>query len=178
MSAKKRLKLRVGDIFSVPIDDRRVGYGQIAASWGEGHYYFAVFEGVYSVDEQPEFDAVVSAPLLLLALSLDALLFHEHWRLVGHRDVDQAAIPFPAYKEGVSPPGTFDVVDYTGTRRRRATDLEVERLPFRKVVAPIRVEKAFRALNGTEAWDEAYDALRPVDAELIAAALLPADEAN
>ncbi len=78
----------------------------------------------------------------------------------------------------MSPPGTFHVVDYTGMRRRRATDVEVERLPFRTVVAPIRVEKALRALNGTEAWDEAYDELRPVDDELTAAALLPAEEAH
>lgn len=38
----------------------------------------------------------------------------------------------------------FDVVDYTGRRRRRATKDEVERLPYRAVVAPIRFEKAFR----------------------------------
>lgn len=173
MSANKRPELRVGDIFSIPIEKKeRVGYGQIAASWGEGHYYFAVFDRTYPVDEEPEIDQIVSTPVVLLALSLDALLFHKHWRVVGHRDVDEAAIPFPAYKEGVSPPGTFDVVDYTGTRRRVATDDEVDRLPFRKVVAPIRVEKALRALHGAEAWDESYDALRPVDEDLTAAAVL------
>lgn len=174
MNPKRRPKLRAGDVFRVPIDDDRLGFGQIAASWGEsgGHYYFAIFDGVYLRDETPELDAIVSAPLLLLALSMDALLFHEHWQLVGHRDFDETAIPWPAYKEGVSPPGTFDVVDHTGQRRRRATDDEAERLPFRKVVAPIRVEKALRALHGEEPWVEAYDELRPAADGETSAALL------
>ena len=170
----KKLKLRVGDLFSIPIGDERVGYGQIVARWSEssGHFYFAVFDGVYPADEVPDPASIVSSPLLLLALSLDALLFHGHWRVVGHRDVDESAIPWAAYIEGVSPPGTFDVVDHSGTRRRRAAQDEIERLPFRSVVAPIRVEKALRALHGEEPWDDAYDALRPVPQAMTSAALL------
>lgn len=143
------MKLRVGDVFSVPLEGERVGYGQIVASWGDSgaHFYFAIFEGVYSAEDVPDLEAVVAASVVLLALSMDALLFHGHWRLVGHCEVDESAIPWPAYKEGVSPPGTFDVVDFRGRRRRRATDEETERLPFRSVVAPIRVEKALRALQ-------------------------------
>ncbi len=172
----KRLKLRVGDVFSIPVDDDRVGYGQIVASCGGsgGQFYFAVFEGAYPRDEAPDLDAVLGEPLVLLALSMDALLLHGHWRVIGHAEVDEDRIPWPAYKEGVSSPGSFDVVDASGQRRRSASEEEAARLPFRTVVAPIRVEKAFRALNGAEPWDEAYDALRPVDDELTSDALLSA----
>jgi hypothetical protein len=45
-------------------------------------------------------------------------------------------------------------------------------LSFRKVVAPIRVEKALRALRGDEPWGDAYDALRPVADDERSAALL------
>jgi hypothetical protein len=174
VSAKKRLRLNVGDVFCIPVDEERVGYGQIVAQWSEsgGHFYFAIFDSLYPVDEVPDLESIASSSLVLLALSMDALLFHEHWRVVGHREVDEASIPWPAYKEGVSPPGTFDVVDHTGTRRRRAAEDEIECLPFRKVVAPIRVEKALRALHGKEVWDEAYDALRPVPEGQTSAALL------
>lgn len=172
--SRRRLKLRVGDVFSVPVDDNRVGYGQIAATWGEsgGQFYFAVFDGVHPRDEKPDLDGVLAEPLILLALSMDALLVHDHWQVVGHGQVDDDRIPWPAYKEGVLPPGTFEVVDYAGRRRRLASEDEVESLPFRTVVAPIRVEKALRGLVGTEPWDEAYEALRPVDDELTSAALL------
>lgn len=103
---------------------------------------------------------------------MDALLVHGHWRVVGHRDVDEGAIPWPAYKVGVSPPGAYEVIDYTGNRRRAASDEEVERLQFREVVAPIRVEKALRALHGQDPWVDDYEALRPVGDGETSAALL------
>jgi hypothetical protein len=119
------MELKVGDLFSFPIDDERVGFGQIMAPWGEsgGHFYFGIFDGIYPLRDSPDLDAVVANPLALLALSLDALLVHGHWEIVGHRQLDEGRVPWPAYKEGVSPPGTFDVVDYTGQRRRRAAAL-------------------------------------------------------
>lgn len=174
---RRRLKLQVGDVFSVPIDDSRVGYGQIVETWGQsgGQFYFAVFDGVYPRDQEPDIEAVLSSPVLLLALSMDALLVHGHWQVCGNARVNRDRIPWPAYKEGVSPPGTFDVVDASGERRRRATEDEAMRLPFRTVVAPIRVEKAFRALSGTEDWDDVYESLQPVDDALSASALLPTE---
>lgn len=96
---------------------------------------------------------------------------HGHWQVVGHCKVRTEEVPWPAYKEGVSPPGTYDVVDHTGRRRRRATLQEAERLPFRTVVAPILLEKALRALHGAEPWDEIYDGMRLVESDRTAAAL-------
>jgi hypothetical protein len=121
--SRKPSSLKVGDVFTVPIDDKRVGCGQIVVPWGRsgGQFYFAFFDGLYPRREPPALDAVVAQPLILLGLSLDALLVHGHWQVIGNREVDPGAIPWPAYKEGISPPGTFEVVDYTGQRRRRAT---------------------------------------------------------
>lgn len=167
----RRKRLQVGEVFTIPLDDERVGYGQIVSAQGQGHYYFAVFEGAYPREQTPDLDAVLEGGLALLALSLDALLYHDHWQIVAERPVN-SAMPWPAYKEGVSPPGTFEVVDHTGERRRKATQAEAEMLPFRAVVAPIRVEKALRALHGLEDWDDAYDELRPIPASRTVDALL------
>ena len=169
----RRKRLRVGDVFTIPIDDERVGYGQVVHDFGQGHYYFVVFKEAFARDEEPELDAVLAGRLALLALSLDALLYHDHWQVVGHRGVNPERLPLPAYKEGVSP-GKYEVVDYTGERRRDAAAAEVDELPFRAVVAPIRVEKALRALHGLEDWNEAYDELRPVPEDRTSSALLSA----
>jgi hypothetical protein len=173
--SRKQVDLQVGDVFTLPIDDERVGYGQIMAPWGGsgGQFYFGIFDRVYPRHDSLDLDAVVVEPLVLLALSLDALLLRGHWGVVGRRQVDSGDVPWPAYKEAVSPPGTFDVVDYTGQRRRRATEGEAERLPFRTVVAPIRVEKALRALNELEPWDDVYAELRPPPDDETSAVLLP-----
>jgi hypothetical protein len=168
-----RARLKVGDVFTIPVDVDHVGVGQIAASWGgsRGHFYFSVFDAEYETSHGTDYDEVTSAPLALLALSVDALLHHGHWRVVGHAEVDVDAFPWPAYKEGVSPPGTFDVVDFSGKRRRRATPSEADRLPFRTIVAPIRIERALRALHGREPWLDEYDSLLPPASDATSRAL-------
>jgi len=52
-------------------------------------------------------------------------------------------------------------VDYSGTRRRRATKAEATSLPYRRIVAPVRLERALKASLGLEQWLEAYEELRP-----------------
>ena len=155
-------RIRVGDVFSLPIDESRVGYGQVVSRWGDsgGHYYFLIFGGAHEVSESPDIDQIVREPPALLALSLDALLVHDHWKVVDHREVVDAAIPWPTYKEGAAPAGAFDVVDHAGQIRRRATTKEIADLPFRKVVAPIRLEKALKSLHGIGPWLDDYGELR------------------
>jgi hypothetical protein len=153
----------VGDIFTVPVDPTRVGYGQIVHAWGRssGHFYFALFDAVFARADTVNLDDALKNPLALLALSMDALLWHGIWQVVGKRDVNLHRLPFPAYKEGRYPPGTYVVVDHTGHRSRPATAEEVERLPFRQAVAPIRLQHAFQALHHIGDWRDDYDRLRP-----------------
>lgn len=67
----------------------------------------------------------------------------------------------PAYKIVVGAPDNHFVEDYTGTRRRPATPSEANRLPFRTVVAPVRLELALQASLGEGPWHEEFDLLRP-----------------
>jgi len=108
---------------------------------------------------------VVAGDIALLALSMDALLHHGHWEVVGHREVDPALLPWPAFKEAVSP-GEFHVVDHTGERRRPATAQESNEFPFRSVAAPIILERALQAIHGLADWDPQDDKLRPPAASL------------
>lgn len=68
MARTKRPKLEVGDVFSIPLDDDRVGYGQIVARYGRSgtHFYFAVFDADDEADSEPDVDVIVSRPLVLL----------------------------------------------------------------------------------------------------------------
>lgn len=153
-------RLKVGDIFIVPTGDERAGVGQVVASYGKDAYYFAVFDRVVPSADAPDQAAdAVHAPVLLLALSMDAKLHAGHWTVVGHDSV-APSIPLPAYKEAVGSPGRFEVVDYSGTKRRPATQIEASALPNRKVVAPVRLEKALRAHLGLEPWLDDFDELR------------------
>nr|WP_255355568.1 Imm26 family immunity protein [Agromyces sp. Soil535] len=156
-----RQRPKLGDVFVVPLDDGKFGVGQVVGTYGKESYFFAIFDVVIPL-EHANRQAVeaVDRPVLFLALSMDAKLYAGHWRVVGQEPVPPE-VPLPAYKEAVGSPPNFEVVDYSGTRRRPATAAEAHTLPNRKVVAPVRVEKALRAHLGLEPWLDAFNELRP-----------------
>jgi hypothetical protein len=144
----------------VPTGDDRAGVGQVVATYGKDAYFFAIFDRVLPLSEASgQAVNALSAPLLFLALSLDAKIHAGHWTVVGRAPV-APSIPLPAYKEAVGSAGNVEVVDYSGTQRRPATRIEASALPNRKIVAPVRLEKALRASLGLEPWLEAFDELR------------------
>lgn len=157
-----RRQVRVGDVFTMPLDDARVGYGQIVAKYGKDAYFFAIFEDVHPRGSEPDIAEVLGGRILFLALSLDAKLAADHWQVVEQRPVRED-VPLPAYKEVAGTPDQVDVVDYTGQRRRRSNPGESRLLRYRKVVAPVRLEKALRARHGLEPWRDEYAELKPIE---------------
>lgn len=105
---------RVGDVFIVPTGDDRAGVGQVVATYGKDAYFFAIFDRVLPFSEASD-QAVgaLSAPVLFLALSMDAKLRAGHWIVVGRAPV-APSVPLPAYKEAVGSAGNVEVVDYAG----------------------------------------------------------------
>ena len=153
-------QIETGDVFSVPIENARFGIGQIVARYGKVAYYFAIFDAVAADPASVDLAQVTQQRLLFLALSLDTKLAAGHWHVLGNQPIREG-LPLPAFKEMVGGPDRIDVVDYSGKRRRRAEPAEVEFLPNRKTVAPVRLEKALRAKHGLEPWTEAYSDLAP-----------------
>ncbi|MGW8565842.1 hypothetical protein [Isoptericola sp. NPDC055881] len=143
------------------MDDERSGVGQVVGRYGDDALYLAIFERLLAVgDAVSGALGVLSDGPVFLALSTDAKIHVGHWSVVSNAAVGDS-IPFPVYKEMVGVPGNYEVVDYTGMRRRSATPAEIEILPNRKIVAPIRLQKALRAIHGLEPWNEVFEELRP-----------------
>jgi hypothetical protein len=147
-------------VFSVPLDDRRFGLGQVVGTFGKDAYFLALFEPAFTRGEQLDLEQVVQGAVAFLALSFDAKIAAGDWVVIGNQPVS-ADTPLPAYKEMVGGPDRVDVVDFSGERRRRAQGEEAEWLPNRKIVAPVRLEKALKAKHGLEPWKAAYAALEP-----------------
>lgn len=153
-------RLRVGDVFVIPLDVDHNGFGQVVARYLAGSVYIAIFETISSGEVFPPLADIVSAHVAFLALSHDAKIRVGDWSIIGNAPVSKK-IPFPAYKEMVGGPERVDVVDYTGKKRRRATRAETERLPNRTLVAPMLLEKALLAAQGLSPWVEEFATLRP-----------------
>lgn len=156
----RRARLHGGDVFSVPLGDGRCGVGQVVGRYGKDAYFFAMFDVASRCTDPLDIDAAMRSRVLFLALSFDAKLAVGHWTVVDNRPVSCGNL-LPAYKEAVGTAHEIDVVDYSGERRRKATSAEAEILPNRKIVAPVRLEKALKAKFGLEPWDEIYSDLAP-----------------
>lgn len=164
--AKKNKKLSVGDVFTIPIDDDRVGVGQLVDAYedSDGHFYMAIFDELHPAGDAPDASEVTDGKLAFLALASDGLLHDGSWEVVGRCEVDRDALPWPAYKEETDE--GFDVVDHSGGRRRTATDKEAERLPFRTIVTTKVLEDALKARHGIGEVHEDDAELHPPSREL------------
>lgn len=153
-----RVKARVGDIFQIPIDDTRVGYGQVVMQPDKSSLFICIYSIRTRPGEQPDLDAVVQSEILLAGNTFDARIWHGYWPVVGNIEPNMATIALPNYKEGL--PGRANVENLDRTRRRPATKEEEQILPFRSYVAPIRFEKALKALAGIGEWRPEHEDLK------------------
>lgn len=159
-----KARLELGDVFAVPLDATRAGIGQVVATYGQGAFYFAIFDLlVHPHEAEDAVDQALAADLLFLAPSLDARLPVPYLTVIGSRPVREG-LPLPAHRE-VDAENMVHVVDFSGRRRRPATDAEARRLQNRRFVAPLRLARALRATAGMEPWNDTYTALIP-DEEL------------
>lgn len=147
----------VGDVFRLRIDPQRVGYGQVIGVYQRSAYYFAIYEAPHDETTGVDVADIVGGEIALFALSLDALLHHGRWEIVGHAPLPP--ITWPVYKEATGD-GSFVAVDHTGRVLRELDEVDASELRFRSVVAPIRVQNAFAALHGAGSWNSKYDELR------------------
>lgn len=152
--------LAVGDVFLIPLDDERSGAGQVVGRYGDDAYYFALYYRTYPNTQRPEASAVLNDEIAILGLSMDARFSDGTWTVIGNQPVSDD-VPLPAYRESVGAPDRVDIVDYSGKVRRRSSPSEANSLRTRKVVAPIRLERALRARAGLEPWLDAYAELEP-----------------
>lgn len=150
----------VGDVFQVPLNDSRVAYGQVAATYGKsgGHFYLIGFRAAFGVGEHVDVETIVKDRIALLALSMDPLLRIGHWPTVGNRPVNEQRVPWPTYKVAVAP-DQYVVEDYSGRQQRMATDENIAALRSPTVIAPIRFQNALKALHGFGEWLPEYDDL-------------------
>ena len=146
----KRLKLKVGDVFEIPINDNLVGYGQIVRAGKV--LYVVIFEEAYPRAERVDVQKVVAGKIFLVGHTLDGRLYHGMWKIIGNVPVNTTRIPFPCYKVGLGSEGIV-VVDFDGIVIRKANESEENLLTFETTHAPIGFEHALQAKHGVRPWD-------------------------
>ncbi|WP_323519620.1 Imm26 family immunity protein [Mucilaginibacter sp. 10I4] len=149
---KKRLKIKEGDIFTIPIDEQTQGYGQIVKIPNKHSFIMAVFEGRWDKNETVSLEEIIKKQTLFLGFTTDALLFHGRWVIVGNIISNLSSFTMPFFKLGL-PSEPQKLVNYNLDEIRLATPEESKLLAFHSSSSPIGYQKALQAHYGLIEYD-------------------------
>jgi hypothetical protein len=156
----RKVKIGVGDVFQIPIDSTRMGYGQVVLR-PEKNVKSVLFICVYAAttgpDEAPNISQIVRSGILLAGNTFDAKLHNGDWPIVGNLSENLPSIALPNFKSGMGDEAVVETLDRR--RRRRATPEEERFLPFRSFTSPIGFELALKAIGGRGEWRDEFNSL-------------------
>jgi hypothetical protein len=116
--AKPRAKR--GDVFSIPIDDRRVGYGQVVLkNHSSFPIYIVVFGTAYDRNQEVSLNEIVADGIALVGASMDARIYHGMWKIIGNIEPDRSRIPRPNFKVYIGGSDFVENSTETGCVRQR-----------------------------------------------------------
>lgn len=147
-------RLRVGDLFTIPINAERVAVGQLVdkvmTAW-----YVVVFEATQQSGAPINTDEVLRSRIRLQAITSHSRIHHGYWKVVGHVGVDATRIKWPEFK--TMTPDTYMVIDIRGEAIREASWLDRLRLKNWTSFSPMIIEDAAKSLFGAGEWDSRWD---------------------
>ena len=150
--------IRQGDVFTIPVDECSFGLGHaLLVNTNCYNLYVAIYRTLHMDKALPDASYVVSDEVALIGGTMDALLHHKRWRVIGNVPVDTMRYPWPSFLVRVG--GIHIVESFDGVRLREATDADLKKLDNRWSRAPIAFQNAFAALHGAGEWNENYNRL-------------------
>ncbi len=151
------MKLKVGDIFTIPITNEKTGFGQIFIIPNQNNFIIVVFEKVYTGQDWPSLNEIIVDKILFFGYTMDALLYHKYWQIIGNNSSNLDKIKLPYYKIGTPP--DCKLVDYKGKVIGKISKDKFEKISYQEIIAPVRYENALKAYYKLEEWREDYSEL-------------------
>ncbi|WP_412538481.1 hypothetical protein R8Z50_21815 [Longispora sp. K20-0274] len=151
--------MRQGDLLTIPLSDTDVVVAQVLRS-RSGVLLIAVFDGTFPAHAEISFVGRNLDLIRLIAQTMDARIGTGNWVVIDNVPVS-GEVPIPIYKVQAGPGSSWYIQDIDGNILREARPAEIEVLRIPKSFSPVAVEKAIRAANGIEAWQERFDDMKP-----------------
>lgn len=156
-----KFKLSVGDIFTIPLNDKEVGFGQVITPYDKtcGGFMMAVFDFKTNDVHSVLLKDVGNSELLFLGFTFDAKIYHKDWILIGNYTNNIESIVMPYFRLG-TPPSDIYIVNYKGERLKSINEKVFVELTYQTEIAPIRYQNALKAHFDYREWkSEDYDKL-------------------
>ncbi|MBL1279820.1 MAG: hypothetical protein COA33_006095 [Fluviicola sp.] len=150
------MKLKEGDIFTIPINNQFIGLGQIIYMPNKKNYMIIVFKERYEVSSVPlDLFTVSQGDIFLMGYTVDAKFYHKHWKVIGNVEVNLGRIRLPYFKLGIIEKEML-VINYQGKEIGQATKEDLK-LNYKTVIAPVRFENALKYLYNEREWNSSFN---------------------
>jgi hypothetical protein len=152
----------VGDVFAIPIDDDRVGFGYVVGEHPGLDLHVAVFGAAHARDSTPPLEEIVKQGPAFLAHTTDTMIRYGRWWTVGNVEPAAERWPVPAYRMHHGGPHSDEQIwDYELERHRAPRDAEELERALRPIsYAPQKFQRALQALHGIGDWEDEFEELR------------------
>ena len=152
----KRVVLRAGGVFEMPVPDGRFGYGAFVI--GGKCPSIIVHKSLYSA--RPSIDELALDQIALVGWTMDALIYHRRWTVVLKDYPERPDVPYSNCKVRIG--GEIVTTDFAGkVILGPTTPSELDVLDFKTSRAPIAFQNALEALHGLSEWKPSYDEMTP-----------------
>lgn len=155
----RKLKLNLGDVFSIPLANDLFGFGQIAGAYDKksGGFLVAIFDFKSTTLNGVQLSSICNSEIIFLGFTFDAKLYHKHWSIIGNYTENISAIIKPYNRIG-TPPDEIYLIDVNNMIVSKISEDEFNDLEYKTEIAPIRYENALKAHFGLQEWkSEEYD---------------------
>jgi hypothetical protein len=153
MPRKKKIKVKIGDIFKIKLAEDTYGYGQVVSEGKTSDCLIAFDLHSY---ECPSLDEITSKDIIFFIQTVNSRLEDGLWDIIGNATVPE--ISFPKYKEETE--HGFKLINYLGeTINLNPTQNELEGAIRLKSRSPVTLENALKAKYITGKWDPYYNDL-------------------
>ena len=155
----KKIELKEGDVFSIPLGNGEIGFGQIIVFPDKSTMIICVFDIKSDNDNNIDIEIICSSPIIFLGYTTDAKLYHQDWKIVGNYNKNIEEVVLPYNKIGVPPDNIF-IANYKGQNLKEINEDIFNKLSYETNIAPIRYENALKAYYKLQEWnDDLYDKL-------------------
>lgn len=150
---KKKVNYKIGDIFRIPLDENKYGYGQVVLMV-TGYHYGIIYD---FVTEIPLDDFSTNKPIALFMSTSFLALEEGDWEIIGNKKVPE--IKFPTYKQETLDDGfriidnECNVIDENPTEDQIENAIELATYSSSAVVDAINQKYIYGS------WDSVYDDL-------------------
>ncbi|RIW32499.1 hypothetical protein D3H55_13000 [Bacillus salacetis] len=153
MAKRKKVKVKIGDIFSIRIDENRFSYGQVLAI-GTICDFLIIFDLVS--DKHPPVEEIPKEKIIFLVPTVVSRIEDGLWEVLGNEPTPE--IHFPHYKEEAEE--GYQLIDYLGNIINSEKEIiELDKVKELVSRSPSSVENAARARFLEPEWDSYYDDL-------------------